>query len=82
MVDEARILRLLRSVSDDVSVLQRESGANTPALARPIRRAVGFRNVLVHEYIRVDDDVVIDDYPGRDAGLPACSRRSLWLLPG
>lgn len=101
MVDEARILRLLRSISDDVSVLKRESGADdtrradpiwlrgvkyicategwgppadngdavrllgehgvcTPALARSIRQAVGFRNVLVHEYIRVDDDIVID----------------------
>ena len=28
MVDEARVLRLLRSVSDDVSVLRRESGAD------------------------------------------------------
>ena len=116
VVDEARVLRLLRSVSDDVSVLQRESGADegrradpiwlrgvkytfvtaieacldvaqhicategwgppadngdavrllgehgvcTPALARSIRQAVGFRNVLVHEYIRVNDDIVTD----------------------
>ncbi len=37
-----------------------EHGACTIALARSIRQAVGFRNVLVHEYIRVDDDVVID----------------------
>jgi hypothetical protein len=28
VVDEARVLRLLRSISDDVSVLQRESGAD------------------------------------------------------
>ena len=116
MIDEARVLRLLRSVSDDVSVLQRESGADerrradpiwlrgvkytfvtaieacldvaqhicategwgppadngdavrllgehgvcSPALARSIRQAVGFRNVLVHEYIRVNDDIVTD----------------------
>jgi uncharacterized protein YutE (UPF0331/DUF86 family) len=115
VVDETRVLRLLRSVSDDVSVLQRESRANearredpiwlrgvkytfvtaieacldvaqhicategwgpptdngdairllgehgvcTPALAGSIRQAVGFRNVLVHEYIRVNDDIVI-----------------------
>ncbi|WP_461022366.1 type VII toxin-antitoxin system HepT family RNase toxin [Thalassiella azotivora] len=26
--------------------------------ARAMRQAVGFRNVLVHEYVRVDDDVV------------------------
>ena len=116
MVDEGRILRLLRGISDDVSVLRRESGADesrradpiwlrgvkytfvtaieacidvaqhicategsgppadngdavrllgehsvcAPALARSIRQAVGFRNVLVHEYVRVNDDIVID----------------------
>jgi uncharacterized protein YutE (UPF0331/DUF86 family) len=53
VVDEGRILRLLRSITDDVGVC-------TPALARSIRQAVGFRNVLVHEYIRVNDDIVID----------------------
>jgi uncharacterized protein YutE (UPF0331/DUF86 family) len=116
MIDETRVLRLLRSISDDVSVLRRESGADerrredpiwlrgvkytfvtaieacldvaqhicategwgppadngdavrllgdhgvlAPALARSIRQAVGFRNVLVHEYIRVNDDIVTD----------------------
>jgi uncharacterized protein YutE (UPF0331/DUF86 family) len=116
VVDEGRILRLLRNISDDVSVLRRESGADerrradpiwlrgvkytfvtaieacidvaqhicategwgppadngdavrlfgehgvcTPALARSIRQAVGFRNVLVHGYVRVNDDIVID----------------------
>lgn len=115
MVDEDRVLRLLRSITDDLAVLRRESdagesrredpiwlrgvkytfvtaieacvdvaqhicaaegwgppadngdavnllgehGACTPALARSIRRAVGFRNVLVHEYVRVNDDIVI-----------------------
>lgn len=114
MIDEARILRLLRSVSEDVSVLQRESGADAsrqedpiwlrgvkytfvtaieacidvaqhlcaaegwgppadngdavrllgehgacaPALARSVRQAVGFRNVLVHGYVRVSRDIV------------------------
>ena len=28
-------------------------------LADHLRRAVGFRNVLVHEYVRVDDAVVL-----------------------
>ncbi len=115
MVDEDRVLRLLRSVSDDVSVLRDEAGAGQSrredpiwlrgvkytfvtaieacvdvaqhicategwgppadngdavrllgehsvldqALARSIRQAVGFRNVLVHDYIRVNDDIVI-----------------------
>jgi uncharacterized protein YutE (UPF0331/DUF86 family) len=59
MVDEERVLRLLRSVSDDVSVLRREAGASA-GLARAMRQAVGFRNVLVHDYIRVDDEIVRD----------------------
>jgi uncharacterized protein YutE (UPF0331/DUF86 family) len=36
-----------------------EHGVCTPALAHSIRQAVGFRNVLVHDYIRVNDDIVI-----------------------
>jgi uncharacterized protein YutE (UPF0331/DUF86 family) len=116
VVDEARVLRLLRAVTDDLSVLRSESvasesrredpiwlrgvkytfvtaieacldvaqhicategwgppadngdairllgehGVCTPALARSIRQAVGFRNVLVHDYIRVNDNIVVD----------------------
>ena len=116
VVDEVRVLRLLRSVTDDVAVLKNEAeageqrradpiwlrgvkytfvtaieacldvaqhicstegwgpptdngdavrllgdhGACTPELARSIRQAVGFRNILVHEYVRVNDDIVID----------------------
>ncbi|MCW4354224.1 DUF86 domain-containing protein [Hoyosella sp. YIM 151337] len=115
MVDEKRILRLLRSVTDDISVLQAEAAADShrrsdalwlrgikytfitaieacvdagqhicasegwgpPAdngdvmrllhthgvlaepTARAMRMAVGFRNVLVHEYVEVDDEIVL-----------------------
>ncbi len=115
MVDEVRVLRLLRSVTDDLAVLGVESHADderradglwlrgvkytfvtaieacvdvaqhlcasegwgppsdngdalrvigshgvlSAELARTMRRAVGFRNVLVHDYIDVDDDIVI-----------------------
>ena len=31
-----------------------------PGLARSIRQAVGFRNVLVQDYIMVNDEIVID----------------------
>ena len=116
MVDEVRVLRLLRSVADGVGRLRAESGAvaarradpmwlpgvkytfvtaieacvdvaqhlcssegwgppadNGDALrllarhgvldvdhARRMALAVGFRDVLVHEYVTVDDAVVLD----------------------
>lgn len=115
MVDEVRVLRLLRAVSDDLAVLRAEAPADARRRADPLwlrgvkytfvtaieacvdvaqhvcaaegwgpprdngdamrllgtrgvlaadlaarlRRAVGFRNVLVHEYIDVEDDVVL-----------------------
>jgi uncharacterized protein YutE (UPF0331/DUF86 family) len=115
VVDEVRVARLLRAISDDLAVLRREAGADelrrrdpiwlrgikytfvtaleacidvaqhvcssegwgppadngeamlllgehgvlSPALASSMRRAVGFRNVLVHDYVRVDDGVVL-----------------------
>lgn len=116
MVDRDRVLRLLRSITDDISVLKQESAADdsrradpmwlrgvkytfvtaieacvdvaqhicategwgppadngdavrllgehgvcTPDLARSGRLAVGFRNVLVHDYIRVNDEIVTE----------------------
>lgn len=121
MVDETRILRLLRGITDDLTVLSRESKADEDRRADPIwlrgikytfitaieasidvaqhmcsaegwgppsdngdamrllgshdvlsagtadalRKAVGFRNVLVHEYIEVSDGIVaarLDDF--------------------
>lgn len=115
MVDEDRVLRLLRSVTDDTAVLRQEAEASqerrqdpiwlrgvkytfvtaieacvdvaqhicatqgwgppadngdavrllgehgvlTTELAVSMRKAVGFRNVLVHDYIEVDDSVVL-----------------------
>ncbi|MBA2323797.1 MAG: DUF86 domain-containing protein [Pseudonocardiales bacterium] len=115
MVDEVRVLRLLRSVTDDLAVLGDEAGADqqrradplwlrgvkytfvtaieacvdvaqhicasegwgppadngdairllgahgvvAPELADRVRQAVGFRNVLVHEYFQVDDGIVV-----------------------
>jgi uncharacterized protein YutE (UPF0331/DUF86 family) len=42
-----------------------EHGVLQQGLARSIRQAVGFRNVLVHDYIRVNDDIVIGRLPRR-----------------
>lgn len=114
MVDETRLLRLLRAVTDDIALLDAEAGADERRRADPmwlagvkytfvtaieacvdaaqhvcaaqgwgpprdngdavrllaahgvlpdelassVRRAVGFRNVLVHDYAEVDDAVV------------------------
>jgi uncharacterized protein YutE (UPF0331/DUF86 family) len=116
VVDEVRILRLLRSISDDLAVLRAEASADptrrgdplwlrgvkytfvtaieagvdvaqhvcasegwdpprdngdairllgvhgvlSADLADRLRRAVGFRNVLVHDYVEVDDGIVLD----------------------
>lgn len=114
MIDEDRVLRLLRSIADDIAILRQEAEASderrrdpiwlrgikytfvtaieacvdvaqhicategwgppadngdavrllgqhgvlTPELATSMRKAVGFRNVLVHDYIEVDDEIV------------------------
>ncbi len=116
MVDELRLLRLLRAVTDRLAILHAESAAGearrrdplwsagikytfvtaieacidiaqhvcasegwgppdtngdamsllgshgllTPELAQALRKAVGFRNVLVHNYVAVDDAVVAE----------------------
>lgn len=36
-----------------------ERGVLTTPTAEALRRAVGFRNVLVHEYVEVDDQIVV-----------------------
>jgi len=115
VVDEVRVLRLLRVITDDVGVLKSEAAADEarrgdalwlrgvkytfvtaieacvdvaqhlcssegwgpPAdngdairllgvhgvlraeVADPMRKAVGFRNVLVHEYVDVSDKIVL-----------------------
>jgi len=115
VIDEDRILRLLRNIADDTAVLRQEAEASaerrrdpiwlrgikytfvtaieacvdvaqhicategwgppadngdavrllgehgvlTAELATSMRKAVGFRNVLVHDYIEVDDEIVV-----------------------
>lgn len=120
MIDEDRVLRLLRSIADDTAVLRQEAEASeerrrdpiwlrgikytfvtaieacvdvaqhicategwgppadngdavrllgahgvlTAELATSMRKAVGFRNVLVHDYIEVDDEIVVGRLKG------------------
>ncbi|MGH3588311.1 MAG: type VII toxin-antitoxin system HepT family RNase toxin [Pseudonocardia sp.] len=47
-----------RDNGDAVKLLGRH-GVLDGALAERLRRAVGFRNVLVHEYVDVDDHIVV-----------------------
>jgi uncharacterized protein YutE (UPF0331/DUF86 family) len=49
VVDDVRVLRLLGV-----------RGVLFADLADRLRRAVGFRNVLVHDYIEVDDGIVLE----------------------
>jgi uncharacterized protein YutE (UPF0331/DUF86 family) len=58
VVDEVRVVRLLRSASDSLQSLAREQTA-TAECASTMRRATGFRNVLVREYVEVDDDIMV-----------------------
>jgi uncharacterized protein YutE (UPF0331/DUF86 family) len=48
------------SDNGDALVLLGRHGLLSPDLARALRKAVGFRNVLVHDYVRVDDEIVRD----------------------
>lgn len=42
----------------DAILLLGKHGVLGPELAESMGRAAGFRNVLVHDYVRVDDDLV------------------------
>lgn len=44
----------------DAMALLGRHGVLEVELATRLRRAVGFRNVLVHDYVRVDDTVVLE----------------------
>jgi uncharacterized protein YutE (UPF0331/DUF86 family) len=44
----------------DAAGLLGEHGVCTAKIARSTRQAVGFRNVLVHDYVRVNDEIVTD----------------------
>ncbi len=54
MVDEIRALRLLSRATNNVSLLLIEA-----SVEQAMRKAIGLRNVLVHEYVGVDDSIVL-----------------------
>ena len=54
MVDQIRALRLLSRATNNVSLLLIEA-----SVEQAMRKAIGLRNVLVHEYVGVDDSIVL-----------------------
>lgn len=57
-IDAAQRWRHPRDNGDAMTVLG-EHGVLTVDLARRMRLAIGLRNVLVHEYLQVDDSIVV-----------------------
>lgn len=55
-------------------------GVIDPRLAEKLAHAVGFRNVLVHQYIDVDDDVVVAALGRLDEFERFVAEVSAWLL--
>ena len=53
-MDEIRALRLLSRATNNVSLLLIEA-----SVEQAMRKAIGLRNVLVHEYVGVDDSIVL-----------------------
>ena len=54
MVDQIRALRLLSRATNNVSLLLIEA-----SVEQAMRKAIGLRNVLVQEYVGVDDSIVL-----------------------
>ena len=52
----------------------------TPEVATSVARSVGFRNVLLHQYIEVDDEIVIAALSRLDDLRDFVSQVSAWIL--
>lgn len=59
-----------------------ERGVIDTELADSLARAVGFRNVLVHQYVDVDDQVVIDALGRLDEFEQFVHQVSRWMVGG
>ena len=62
MVDQIRTFRLLTRVSDNSEAMTflHRHGVIDARVETAMRKAIGLRNVLVHEYIGVDDAIVLN----------------------
>ena len=65
--------------SDAIRLLG-EHGVIEPDVAVSVARAVGFRNVLVHQYAQVDDQIVVDSLQHLDQLRSFVSQVSAWIL--
>ncbi|MEW6217173.1 MAG: DUF86 domain-containing protein [Candidatus Bipolaricaulota bacterium] len=74
-------LRLgIPSEEDDLIGKLAQHGILSDELARTIRMMKGLRNVLVHEYAQIDDDLVFEALSEREAGFSAFRREIIALL--
>lgn len=70
--------RVAETNGDAVRVLARE-GALTRGTAESVARAVGFRNILVHEYVDVDEEAVVDNLERIDELEAFAAEIARWL---
>lgn len=66
------------SNADSLRVLG-DHGVIAERIAAELARAVGFRNVLVHQYVEVDDDVVVANLGRLDDLLAFVREVATWL---
>lgn len=65
----------------DAMIVLAEHGVLSAELAFAMRRAVGFRNVLVHEYVTVDDAIVLRRLADLDDLRRFAAAVAAWLPP-
>jgi uncharacterized protein YutE (UPF0331/DUF86 family) len=57
-----------------------QRGVIEVGLSTSLAQAVGFRNVLVHQYLQVDDDIVVDALSRLDQFDAFVAQVSTWLI--
>ena len=57
-----------------------QHGVLTPDVAGRVAQAVGFRNVLVHQYAQVDDQIVVDSLADLSDLRAFVAQASAWIL--
>ena len=55
-------------------------GVVAPEISDSVSKAVGFRNILVHQYAEVDDEIVIRALDNLDDLVTFVSQASAWVI--